>query len=677
MVRGLCLFLGVMAIQAVNAQNAFDEKWLQMPDKYGEQMLSVFRITEVPVFNVVDRSGVIVMENGFGKSALTDVHVLMDFEGRQNPEDISVTMVYTRYPLENGTYRELYSLLANRLKALFAIAPWLNHPDVDWHVVRQTNCTTLAEASSLFHGFIVEFHNFSPPPLTVSQADLFESNYESYFYLPPDIRQQIDTLDASERQVVVEEYLEISISSKRHMKNKGTTRFVSAFEKMNYSNDSTVWKVMDRNRDIWDSILVVVDWTGSMYPYGSQIVKWHHQHFDNSPISFFSVFNDGDMNTKKKIGYTGGVYMIEALNVDAVIETFFLTGSRGNGGDAQENDIEAILEGMNYFNDYRDIVLIADNSCIRDFELITRLDKPVHVIMCGYNPRFGINEQYVELAIATGGSIHTIDEDIWSFDKLQHDGFYTIGVSPLVVVEDFCSFKFLYQSREVAQVQLTDIEQLKKHKNDLVGLSLEGQSLSEVPRKIFKAKRLTGLNLSNNNISRLPKKMNKLTHLKDLNLSHNQLNEIDAICNVVSLAKLDVSHNQIQEMPRNFRYLLRLETLYLQNNQIKELKNFRQSRLVYLDASNNQIEKIDNSLLTSKKLSYLNLSDNNLSALPKNFKRLKGIEILDLSNNQFKIIPAGLSEMKNLKYLNLKGNPIPENELLQYCSEHPWIEIVY
>jgi hypothetical protein len=673
MVRGICLLLGVLTFQALIAQRAFDEKWLQMPEKYGEQLLSMFTVSEVPVFEEKDQPGYLVLHNGYGVSEIFDSEKL---ESENAIDVVSVTLVYSRYPLVNGTYEEIFILLADRLIELFTIAPWLNDPDIEWNIVRQTSCTTQSEAAALFHGIIIMTDDAHIPDSLSSVTD-FDDNYDSFFAIPDTVLSEIDSLDDQQRKVIIEEHLTISINQKRHIKSKGTLKYVKSFSAMNSFNDSTVYKVMDRNKDRWDSILVVVDWTGSMYAYGAQIVDWHHKHYENSPLSFFSIFNDGDMSSSKIIGNTGGIYMIEANNVDAVIETFYLVGSRGFGGDAPENDVEAIQAGMEYFEGFRDIILIADNSCMRDFELLDSLDQPIHVILCGYNEKWGINDQYVELAIATGGSLHTIDEDIWSFDKAAFNDHYTIGITPLYVVEDYCSFKFSNRPKLIKQVALTDVNELRKHQNDLISLNLSSKSLEKIPGKIFTSKRMVELDVSDNLIVKIPKRIERFKLLKVLNLSGNNIEDITVLCRLHTLSELNLGDNKITELPTDFRLINKLEVLNLQNNQLVSLKNLRHTRLLSLDASGNQIEKIDNGLLSSKKMTYLNLSNNKITALPKSFYRLKSLEILDLSNNLLRTVPSGIVQLKKLRYINLAGNPIPENDLLQLARSMPWVEVVY
>jgi hypothetical protein len=43
-------------------------------------------------------------------------------------------------------------------------------------------------------------------------------------------------------------------------------------------------------------------------------------------------------------------------------------------------------------------------------KLLKRIKKPVHVILCG--TKRGINQQYLQLAYSTKGSIHTTNNDV-------------------------------------------------------------------------------------------------------------------------------------------------------------------------------------------------------------------------------------------------------------------------
>ncbi len=71
-------------------------------------------------------------------------------------------------------------------------------------------------------------------------------------------------------------------------------------------------------------------------------------------------------------------------------------------------------------------MLVADNySDCRDIELLARLKIPVHVVLCGTSE--GVNEQYLEIAWKTNGSVHTIEQDIEDLAQLADGATITIG----------------------------------------------------------------------------------------------------------------------------------------------------------------------------------------------------------------------------------------------------------
>ena len=85
--------------------------------------------------------------------------------------------------------------------------------------------------------------------------------------------------------------------------------------------------------------------------------------------------------------------------------------SGGGGGDGPENDIEGVLAGIKEAPFFTDLILIADNySDVRDIELVSRVNKPVKIILCGGD--VDVNEDYLNIAKATGGSIHWIEGDM-------------------------------------------------------------------------------------------------------------------------------------------------------------------------------------------------------------------------------------------------------------------------
>jgi len=165
--------------------------------------------------------------------------------------------------------------------------------------------------------------------------------------------------------------------------------------------DSLIFHIFNRH-PLWDNMLVVSDWTASMYVYGTQAVMWQKENLNENKIGNFVFFNDGNKkhNDKKMPGKTGGIYSVKANNMEKVIKTMRKVMDKGQGGDREENDIEALKYGIKKYDNAEEIILIADNkSELRDIGLVKELDKPVRIIICGTSALASVHEDYIRLAM--------------------------------------------------------------------------------------------------------------------------------------------------------------------------------------------------------------------------------------------------------------------------------------
>ncbi|MCW7468847.1 hypothetical protein [Leptospira kanakyensis] len=178
---------------------------------------------------------------------------------------------------------------------------------------------------------------------------------------------------------------------------------------------------MERNKQ-WSELLIVADLTGSMYPYTIQLITWFKLNSLDKKGKSLMFFNDGDLKPDKdKIPLsTGGLYFGQTSSYEDIAKIAEKTMSSGYGGDIEENDVEAVISGIEKCSTCKNVILIADNyASMRDFKFIEKITKPVHIIICGYNGI--IHPEYLYLAWKTGGSIHTIEEDILNISKI-HEG---------------------------------------------------------------------------------------------------------------------------------------------------------------------------------------------------------------------------------------------------------------
>jgi hypothetical protein len=322
-----------------------------------------FRRIETGLYHFQSYTPQVALDMSYASDEILNIEDWLNIHNRV--EAYEIDLVFTLYPKEIEAWRtNYYDLLNGRMKALFAIDSSLNSTKIKWNMILQTEPENETEAKDCFHGFVIK-------------------------YRPRKVRIVKEVRTPEQLKALISGYATIE--------------------------DSTVFQVMERHPE-WQDMLVVMDWTGSMYQYGAQLVLWHKLNMVNShsKIKHFVFFNDGNKKKswQKQVGKTGGVYRAETDEMDELINTMMYVMKKGNGGDAPENDLEALLTGLQYLEGFQDVVLIADNkSDIRDLELLEKINRPVHVIVCDLQGR-PIHPHYLKLAKESGGSIHTLHKDL-------------------------------------------------------------------------------------------------------------------------------------------------------------------------------------------------------------------------------------------------------------------------
>jgi hypothetical protein len=197
---------------------------------------------------------------------------------------------------------------------------------------------------------------------------------------------------------------------KEEVKEK-LTKDTHAFEQ----TQNVIGAVLYRFRKEWTRKVIVTDVTGSMFPYMKELALWHALGLMKEEKNTYLFFNDGDdkPDRAKIIGKTGGIYTTQSAATDSIIGLMYEAMDNGNGGDYPENNVEALWEGQKYATSADELIMVADNySAIKDISLLSKITKPVRVILCGVNKYGGIHPDYLWLAYKTKGSIHTIEDDI-------------------------------------------------------------------------------------------------------------------------------------------------------------------------------------------------------------------------------------------------------------------------
>jgi hypothetical protein len=235
---------------------------------------------------------------------------------------------------------------------------------------------------------------------------------------------------------IVVKYIKVPLYS------PGTVEKMICHIKENTFKDTSMFDIFNRLIKFKDE-LVCVDFTGSMSPYYLQLMVWLNLKKDKKTLSC-SFFNDGNRTPDylKRPGKTGGIYTVRSNSIDTIVRYAHHCIYKGTGGDSPENNIEAIIEGLKKFPNTKKITMIADNwADMRDYSMISRVKIPVKVIVCGKvfnginNP---LNPQYLDLARKTGGSVHTMEEDILNLmSKKEGDEITVDGVTYVISNDRF------------------------------------------------------------------------------------------------------------------------------------------------------------------------------------------------------------------------------------------------
>ena len=353
---------------------------------------------------------------------------------------IAADLVYTDYPSSD----DLKKLNSNRLKNLFAKYPQLaTDSNIDWRLIRQTDGAVREKAMGMFHGFVLYCRarqNMETMKTDLEKLKTMLSPTPVETRVPrKNVFIAVDTTHLRERYEIEPYTIVKKMTPAQALRYTG----LDEKEKLNYRDvdgvlvnvdsvyvyeipggdsskeittlkapeDSTVIKVFDRVP--WKKMLVVTDVNASMYPYTGQLLYWMKLHEDERDIQQFIFFNDGDNidDDKKKPGHTGGIYSTNSSVFDVVAQAAFKAMSNGSGGAIPENNIEALLAGINACPDCATVVMIADNtSPVSDMVMLSQINRPVHIILCGVHET--INPDYLTIAYATGGSVHIMNEDV-------------------------------------------------------------------------------------------------------------------------------------------------------------------------------------------------------------------------------------------------------------------------
>ena len=413
----------------------------------------------------------------FGKSNFVDttgIHQL------NNTEILSIDLVFTDYPsnldlkpLNKQRFLQLNKLLPNAI----------NNKYTKWQIIRQMDGADKQTAKGMLHGFVINYRKPTTAADTKKEIDyIYALTPDPAEELEP-VKKQVPKKKekirhweiihnmsnnykiiagrtvkkiSNDKNEIVEEFEKgdsaFTLSTKKALQQQIITgrerdinvkldsvfvlldglpkpfeEFVPKREKVKVlpKKDSTVIKIFERNK--FKNMLVVADVTSSMSTYNAQIIFWLDSETKKNNLEALVCFNDGDdkQTEQKIIGNTGGIYGEIFKDVNQISELMQTVMEKGSGGDLPENDCEALIKSINQFNNYDDIILIADSwAPVRDIDLVTKITKPIKIIICGNE--LGPHADYVTIAMQTNGSLHLSDLDVTDFSLLKQNKILTI-----------------------------------------------------------------------------------------------------------------------------------------------------------------------------------------------------------------------------------------------------------
>jgi hypothetical protein len=354
-----------------------------------------------------------------------------------------IDFVYTQFRVSEDFDQD--KLNRERLELLHRNARYIfDNNVIDWKFYRQTNNFGLEENKGLFHGFVI--HYLTHPTYEGNDGGLStEEEIDAILDYLVEVKLPETKTEMGGIVEGCKGYLPLS----KRKREKGITykkKLFGLFRKrdtpcydtswttytvagvyMPFVQDTVVMRTLRNYYDEWNCNYVVEDVTGSMYPYIAQTLAWKKLKMDSAGIEHFVFFNDGDSRPDGPIGKSGGAYYINSNSYKKVTDFVAQVMRKGNGGGAAENNIEATIYAEDSFDESESYILIADNYApIRDMKISEKVKKPTHIILCGVrNGR--IHHSYIKLALQTGGTLHTIEEDIVGIEVMKPGDIFEMG----------------------------------------------------------------------------------------------------------------------------------------------------------------------------------------------------------------------------------------------------------
>lgn len=179
------------------------------------------------------------------------------------------------------------------------------------------------------------------------------------------------------------------------------------------ANQQEIKAMLYRNKEQWAAKRIIANIDCSMYQYLDELMVWNYSDEQEQNNNTYWLFN-GFQNDSKPSGSGNdrrGIFHVPNNDIEGFCKTVDKIVNFSCGGSRLENVVEALILGAKDKSPAEELLFIADNySDVSDLNKLKDLHVPVRVLLTA--SEYGINEHYLEIAYRTGGSIHTINEDI-------------------------------------------------------------------------------------------------------------------------------------------------------------------------------------------------------------------------------------------------------------------------
>ena len=172
--------------------------------------------------------------------------------------------------------------------------------------------------------------------------------------------------------------------------------------------------MFQRNKNQWKRKRVIANIDCSMYQYIDELMVWNFTDQEEQQNNTYWLFNGFNYKDAETDGHSRrGIFHVPENNVQGFFNTIDKIVNFSCRGSRLENVVEALILGAEGKTTEEDLLFIADNySDVSDLGKLNQLTVPVHILLT--DSKYGVNENYLEIAYHTGGSIHTQHEDISS-----------------------------------------------------------------------------------------------------------------------------------------------------------------------------------------------------------------------------------------------------------------------